>query len=189
MEESTFVKIFEDSARGMFDNTITVKKGANLLYELFLDKNLEPSVQDGKSPKRGYSAFQTDICIYEKSKNIEYPRVVIEFKTKITTHDVLTYSAKAGKHKQVYPGLRYGLLASELDSIPDRFFIHNEYIDFFIAARHYKDNERLKTMVKELIETEVATSKKLEATSLGGQKFNYYRTDIVFKNFQSEAKP
>ena len=32
----------------------------------------------------------------------------MEFKQGLSTHDVLTYSAKATRHKQVYPYLRYG---------------------------------------------------------------------------------
>ena len=34
---------------------------------------------------------------------MEIPRVVMEFKPRITTHDVIIYSAKARKHKQIYP--------------------------------------------------------------------------------------
>src|SRR5207245_7440649 len=94
-------------------------------------------VNDTERPARGSSAFQTDICIFEIRDGIKFPRIAIEFKTKITTHDILTYSAKAGKHKKVYPCLRYGLLASESASIPGRFFVHNENLDFFIAAQKY----------------------------------------------------
>lgn len=186
MKESPFVKIFEEAAKTTFADRLVVKQGSALLYELLLDQNLQPSVNDTTKPKRGYSAFQTDICIYELRGNIEYPRVVIEFKTKITSHDIITYSAKAGKHKQIYPGLRYGLLASELDIIPDRFFVHNENIDFFIAANKYKENESLRHMIEELITTEVETSRTLEAINFGGKHFDYYRTEIVFRNFRKE---
>lgn len=186
MEESTFVKIFVEEAGKVFGEKITVKKGENLLYELFLDRNLEVAVKEIKAPKRGYSAFQTDICVFEKNGTVDYPRVAIEFKTKITTHDIITYSSKAGKHKQIYPGLRYGLLASELNTIPDRFFIHNENIDFFIAAKNYKEGEHLRVMIKELIETEINTSRILERINAGGERVNYYRTDIIFRNFTRE---
>ena len=33
---------------------------------------------------------------------VKIPRVVMEFKQGLSTHDVLTYSAKATRHKQVY---------------------------------------------------------------------------------------
>ena len=189
MKESTFVRVFEEAAKKAFGKRLLVKRSSALLYELLLDQNLDVSVKDTKNPKRGYSAFQTDICIYELKNGIEYPRVVIEFKTKITSHDIITYSSKAGKHKLIYPGLRYGILASELDFIPDRFFVHNENIDFFIAARKYKTNNKLENLIRELVQTEIDVSRTLEAINFGGKKFDYFRTDIVFRNFQAENQP
>jgi hypothetical protein len=183
MKESPFVKIFEDASKEIFKDTLIIKRGANLLYELPLNNKLELYFPDLKNPKRGSSAFQTDICVFEKTNSIEYPRVVIEFKTKITTHDIITYSYKAGQHKRIYPGLRYGLLASEIDKIPNRFFIHNENIDFLIAAKNYKE-KKLKIMIKELIEKEVETSKTLEKISSSEENCNYYRTEIIFKTFE-----
>lgn len=185
MEESSFVKIFEKASNEIFKDTLIVKKGANLLYDLALNSGLELSVSDLKNPKRGRSAFQTDICVFEKINNIEYPRVVIEFKTQVSTHDIIIYSHKAGQHKRIYPGLRYGLLASEIDRIPDRFFIHNECLDFFIAAKNFKE-ENLYEMIKELILKEVQTSKTLEKIYFTNQKFNYYRTEIIFKDIEKQ---
>lgn len=184
MKESPFVKIFEEAASGIFNGKLVVKKGANLFYELTLNRELKLSVVDTQNPKRGSSAFQTDICVFEKINETEFPRIVIEFKTNITSHDIITYSSKAGKHKKIYPGLRYGLLASEIDIIPDRFFIHNENLDFFIAAGQYKKPELLNKMVKDLIENEVTTARTLEKIYFGETKFNYYRTDIVFDNYK-----
>jgi hypothetical protein len=188
MKESAFVKLFEEVAIQVLGERLIVKKGACLLYELLLDQKLEVSCKNLKDPKRGYSAFQTDISIYERKGEIDFPRIVIECKTKITTHDIITYSAKAGKHKSIYPGLRYGLIASEIDSIPDRFFIHNENIDFFIAAKKYKDNQHLKKLVKDLIEEEIETARVIEKLNFGGTKFDYYRTSVDFMNFSERQK-
>jgi hypothetical protein len=70
------------------------------------------------------------------------PLVVIEIKYGgLTTHDVLTYSAKALKHKDIYPYLRYGLVLGGLKSIPNRFFVHNQGFDFALALEI--DNEKL----------------------------------------------
>jgi len=60
--------------------------------------------------------------------------VVLEFKTKVTTHDVLTYSTKAEKHKTIYPYLRYGLVLSGDKYVPKRFFTHNEGLDFCMCT-------------------------------------------------------
>jgi len=143
MKESDFVKVFAESAQAIYGDKLVVKTHQSLLYELLLDTSLEFWPKNAKNPKRGYSAFETDLCIYEKMNGIEFPRIAIEFKTEVTTHDVITYSAKAGKHKTIYPGLRYGLIASEINSVPDRFFIHNENIDFFIAAKNYKETKTI----------------------------------------------
>ena len=61
--------------------------------------------------------------------------MVLEFKNKVTPHDVLIYSAKARRHKQVYPYLRYGFVASEELYVPRRFFMHNDALDFFAALK------------------------------------------------------
>ncbi|MBC7081821.1 MAG: hypothetical protein H5T44_06250 [Thermoplasmatales archaeon] len=53
-----------------------------------------------QKPKRGRLAFQNDILI----KKGDLPLVVIEAKyNSLTTHDILVYSTKALKHKEVYP--------------------------------------------------------------------------------------
>jgi hypothetical protein len=188
MKESSFVNVFAESAHAIYGNKLVVKRRQSLLYELLLDTALELYPKTPKDPKRGYSAFQTDLCIYEKRGEIEFPRIVIEFKTKITTHDVITYSAKAGKHKAIYPGLRYGLLASEIDSIPDRFFIHNENIDFFIAAKQYKSNVQLKKLIRALVDNEIKTARNIEKINFGGAKYDYYRTLVEFRNFSKHQK-
>ena len=182
MNESPFVKFFESIARDALGDKVVVRGKANLFYELFLDRKLELAVHDTKSPKRGSSAFQTDICIFEVLDGVEFPRVAIEFKESITTHDILTYSSKAGRHKQIYPCLRYGLLSGAAESIPSRFFIHNEHLDFFIAAQRYKTESALRPFVKTLIEKELDISRTLEQIHFGNQKFDYYRRDIIFKN-------
>ena len=110
-EESEFVRVAEAAAKEDLPPRLSIERGAVLLYQITLDNKLETTV-DPKRPKRGDSAFQTDLCVFEKTKDVKLPRVVLEFKGKITTHDVLTYSAKARKHKQVYPYLRYGVVVS-----------------------------------------------------------------------------
>ena len=107
--ESPFVAIAQGVAESILVSPFRVVRGAPLLYEIRVNNNLEVVSQEQvRKPKRGTSAFQTDLCIFEdKTPEVSIPRVVIEFKTGITTHDVLTYSAKAVRHKKIYPYLRY----------------------------------------------------------------------------------
>jgi hypothetical protein len=123
--------------------------GENLLYKLMIDSQgkLQPEPETLASPKRGQLAFQTDILI----KNDKVPLVVVELKVGgFSTHDVLTYSTKALKHKEVYPYLRYGLVIGERTKIDKRFFTHNTGFDFAIAIGNIKDNvEELVKIIKE----------------------------------------
>jgi len=160
-----------------------IKRKANLFYQLTLNRELKLDVKNTTLPVRGASAFQTDICIFEVLNGIEFPRVVIEFKTGLNSHDILTYSTKAGKHKKIYPCLRYGMLVSELDFIPNRFFIHNENLDFFIAAKNYKSEADIRSLAKDLIVKELEISRTLEQIHFDNHKFNYYRTEIIFGKF------
>ncbi|MGV8019144.1 MAG: hypothetical protein AB2L26_13325 [Ignavibacteria bacterium] len=181
MEESNNVIIFKNAAEEILARNYIIKTKTNLYYELFFKNNLETSVANGLYPKRGYSAFQTDLCIFEKVKNIELPRIVIECKPGLTTHDILTYSTKAGKHKTVYPSLRYGLYVSNLDKIPGKFFIHNEHIDFFIAGKAFKGIE-ISKLAKQIIKKEISISKTLDTINFKGSEFNYFHTDIILRN-------
>src|SRR5689334_122662 len=105
-EESKFVEVALAAAQRILEPPLSVKRGAALLYEVTVDNMLALTV-DPKRPVRGDAAFQTDLCVFEaKAGEVVIPRVVLEFKVRISTHDILTYSAKARKHKQVYPYLR-----------------------------------------------------------------------------------
>lgn len=178
-EESPFVAIAQGVAEEILRAPLRITRGAALLYEITVDNNLEVMKQEVvRKPKRGSSAFQTDLCIFEdKNSEISIPRVVIEFKTRITTHDVLTYSAKATKHKKIYPYLRYGVLASSEKAVPGRVFTHNEGLDFFASVEGLNEID-LKQFFRSLISVEVAASKRLEGIAFGKIKTRLFRTEI-----------
>lgn len=178
-EESPFVAIAQAVAQEILRPPLRVARGAPLLYEITVDNNLEVMRQEQvRNPKRGASAFQTDLCIFEdKAPEISIPRVVIEFKTRITTHDVLTYSAKATKHKQIYPYLRYGVLASGESRVPGRVFTHNEGLDFFASVAGLEHTE-LKAFLVSLLMHEVASSKCLEDIAFGKVDTRLFRTEV-----------
>ena len=152
-------------------------KETNLLYQIIIDGNgdVKPKPDELKNPLRGSYAFQTDMLI--KKKNI--PIVAIEIKfLGITTHDILTYSTKAMKHKEIYPYLRYGLIAGNIEKIPNRFFIHNQGFDFAIALFYnengtLKDNE-LESTIK-LLKCQIKDAESLLSllnTESGAKLFN-----------------
>jgi hypothetical protein len=176
-EESHFVAEALAAAKQILLPPFSIQRGAPLLYEVAVDNNLSLTVNP-KHPVRGDSAFQTDLCVFEaRSEDVVIPRVVLEFKTSISTHDVLTYSAKARKHKQVYPYLRYGLVASNEAVVPGRFFIHNESLDFFAALKNCEPTN-LQDFFSQLLKAEVRTSKQLESIAFGNFRPRIFRMEL-----------
>jgi hypothetical protein len=175
-EESKFVDLAYGAAKQILQFPLSIERGAVLLYQITVDNELKTTV-DPKKPRRGDSAFQTDLCVFEhKSADIKLPRVVLEFKGGITTHDVLTYSAKARKHKQVYPYLRYGVVASNETVVPRRFFVHNEALDFFAAMKN-TENAGPADFFSRLIKREVGTSERMESIAFGKSP-QFFRSEI-----------
>ena len=131
MSEVEFRDRVSEVLRDQLPDEYEVETGKSILYKMIVNARgrLQPS--NYAKPKRGQFAFQTDILI----SNDKVPLVVIETKSGgFSTHDVLTYSTKAAKHKEVYPYLRYGFIVGGRDRIDRKFFIHNSGIDFAIAT-------------------------------------------------------
>jgi hypothetical protein len=178
--EDLFIEEAESAAKEILAQPLCVRRGAALLYQVTVNNLLELTVAP-KCPIRGQSAFQTDLCVFERVSNgAEIPRVVLEFKARLTTHDVLTYSAKARKHKQVYPYLRYGLIIANESSVPGRFFTHNEALDFCAAAASFKQ-ARVHELFASLLRNEVAASRKLERIMFGKEAVVVFRQEVQFE--------
>ena len=109
--------------------------------------------------------------------NVRIPRVVLEFKPGLSTHDILTYTTKARKHKQVYPYLRYGLVASKERRVTGKFFTHNEALDFYLAAGALSRGSLL-TLLRALLKKEIAASRRLEAMAFGLSRAILFRSDV-----------
>jgi hypothetical protein len=108
----------------------SVEVGKNLLYKIEIEATGKPTHAATDVPMRGQHAFQTDILITKGS----IPLVAIEVKSgSFSSHDVITYSAKAERHKRVYPYLRYGFLVTRSEGLGRRFVMHNEGFDFAAA--------------------------------------------------------
>lgn len=176
--EDPFVATAMAAAEEVLAPPLKILRGKALFYQVTVDNRLKIKI-DPKRPMRGQSAFQTDLCVFEMlDTETEIPRVVLEFKPGLSTHDVLIYSAKARKHKQIYPYLRYGLVIGNEAKVPGKFFTHNEGLDFCVAAASYKAN-RLHEIFARLLKAEVQASRNLEAVAFGVKAVHVYRTDVV----------
>ena len=176
--ESPFVATALDVANAVLPPPLVVKRGAPLLYQVTVDNRLNVT-SDPKNPRRAKSAYQTDLCVFERlADGVELPRVVLEFKTSFTTHDVIIYSTNARRHKQIYPYLRYGMVASSLRNVGGRLFNHNESLDFCAAVAGLGDDE-LRSFFADLIVAEVEASRRLESIFFGSAKTRLFRSAVL----------
>ncbi len=129
-----------------------IKTRAKLLYRLIVDGNGNLRPEDYRNPRRSeLSAFETDILVSDEGASV--PLVVIETKYGgLNTDNLLAYSAKAVKHKEVYPYLRYGLFVGDRDGIEEKFFVHNIAFDFALAVENIdSDSPEMIKLVKKQI--------------------------------------
>jgi hypothetical protein len=161
--EDRLVDDVHDALGVALPDRFVVRRAANLYYEILVDEALRITA-DPRKPVRGQSAFQTDLCIFERGADgVELPRVVLEFKGDLTTHDVLTYSAKAARHRTVYPYLRYGIVLARPSSVPRRFFTHNDALDFCVAV-----GDGVPEQVVALVHDELEASQRMQALVFRG---------------------
>lgn len=180
MSEEQFGRQIARIAEGVLSRRFVVRLGAPLLYEVTVNERLEIEI-DPARPSRGHSAFQTDLCVFERRPGgLEIPRVVLEFKTKLSTHDVLTYSAKALRHKRIYPYLRYGLVTAKETVVPKRFFLHNEALDFCIALGATSRAGRTQVVAR-LLRKEVRTARQLKDIAFGAARTAVYRSAVQLR--------
>ena len=116
---------------------LEAESGEPLYYRPSLSKKTGQPILDAE-PIRGVNAFETDILVRKKRKRPMFraPLVVIEAKGSFggsTTHDAITYSAKARNHKVFYPYLRYGLVTKDDSISADRTLYHGTGFDFIVA--------------------------------------------------------
>jgi hypothetical protein len=187
MAEDALVTVAHAAVMSQLKPPLSVRRGAALLYAVTVDNRLVVRV-DPRRPVRGQAAFETDLCVFEEHDGVEIPRVVIEFKPRITTHDVLTYSAKARKHKQIYPYLRYGMIMGAERALPGRFFVHNEALDFALATLALEPAAFL-TELQQLVVREIAASRALETIAFSQEKFVAFCSEVRLQALQGTHQP
>jgi len=143
----------------------------------------------------GDNAFRTDIALFyssqedkekknrEKEYNGEVYLVIIEVKGSgsITTHDILDYSSKAKRHKNIYPWLRYGMVWSspEKRSVPKKFYMNNESLDF---AFNFEEsvNNNFQDFYENILRKQIIISLKLHEILNGKTGTPYFSSNVDF---------
>lgn len=109
--------------------------------------------------------FETDLIVYEEVEALIKPRVVVEAKIQsVTTHDAITYSYKAEKHKNITPYLRYGIMLGDRGTypLPGRLFRHGTNFDFMFSFTGTEPTKDEWATFMELILNEVDYSRTME---------------------------
>ncbi len=115
--------------------------------------------------KESIMPFETDLVIYEEKDERIVPRVIIEAKLgKVTTHDAITYSYKAEKHKAITPYLRYGIMIGDRKHypLPGRLFRHGTNFDFMFSFTGTEPDRKEWKAFTEMLEKEVEYSRLME---------------------------
>ena len=109
---------------------------AKILQKIPYSQEIEHYTAEWEPVPMEPTKFETDLVIYEEKASQIKPRVIIEAKLgKVSTHDAITYSYKAEKHKYITPYLRYGIMIGDRKhySLPGRLFRHGTNFDFMFS--------------------------------------------------------
>ena len=103
------------------------------------------------------------------------PKVAIEVIGGITADDIILQSDKALKHKDLYPYLRCGIVLSDEESIPNKFFNYGRGIDFALAITAV-DEEFVSEVKRQLL-----IADKFESNLFGDAPLKFYSTEPIFR--------
>jgi hypothetical protein len=109
--------------------------------------------------------FRVDILLREPRPKLT-PRVAIELKSGgVSTHDLLTYSAKASLHRSLHGYLRYGLFVAGDGSkgISAKWLWHGQAFDFMLSCRGDKPKTPELNKLAAIVKFEIDMSRRVEA--------------------------
>jgi len=154
-------KKFVNRLKKYIPNNIKIETQKNLQYVNYFHKiDSNGYGIEGKSECKKM-CYAIDILLTEDN----IPRVAIEVKIKsYTTHDIITYSEKAGTHKNLFPHLQYGFLCLEStnEKLSSRYHLHNKIFDFGHIVPVGQDTDHfIQKYVKEL-ESMIKESREIE---------------------------
>lgn len=178
MSEKEFTDSMKTELNKNLPSGYFITSGESLIYKLFVDGQGQVQPQTVQEAKRGHFAFQTDLMIKKRRSLVKdeesNPFVVIEVKFgRFTTHDILTYSAKATRHKEIYPHLRYGLVVGGVKKIDRRFFTHNSGFDFAVAVEKSENLSEVTEIIKQQLQAAECMLKVFE-----GKEVKRYVTKV-----------
>lgn len=188
MTEKQFTGLIKAELEKNRPSGYEVTSSESVIYKLFVDSEGQVQPKTVQEAKRGKLAFQTDLMIKKVLKIMTgegIPLVVIEVKFgRFTTHDILTYSAKATRHKEIYPYLRYGLVVGGVKKIDRRFFTHNTGFDFAVAVEKLENLSEVAKIIKEQLQDAECMLKMFQRNEIKRYEVKQYvtRTELTFNS-------
>lgn len=157
--------------------TVEVSDGRKLAYTCEIHEYAEDN-----SSKPISADYETDLLIYDRLETGNWvPRVVVECKISVHTHDPLIYSTKASTHKHVHPYLRYGFLVGGIHAIPGRLIKHGAYFDFMASWVSLEPTpEELSDFIA-LLKEEVAASRTIQEILITTRSTSRMRYNILHR--------
>ena len=164
---------------------------ADTLQKMPYSQEIVGYSEDWKPNYMEPTRFETDLVIYEKAEGKIIPRVIVEAKLgSVSTHDAITYSYKAEKHKNITPYLRYGIMIGDRKhySLPGRLFRHGTNFDFMISFSAIDPKKNEWATFTEMLLKEVEYSRTMEAMlhdsrSKGRKHFYMLQKQLVLKEY------
>ncbi len=152
--ENTWTKTICEMLKKEIDNT---KYEITCLEEVPYQVSLTGSINSYEQTKP--MSYQTDLLIKEKNGDSFIPRIIIESKYKeITTHDAIVYSQKAESHKELFIGLRYGIMICNIKKVPLRLLRHGRNFDFMMTFSNDIPTEQEWNLFVDIIKRNLAIS-------------------------------
>lgn len=162
MTESEWVEEMAERLRtalGKHDRSLSVRTKLRLAYGYEI-------IEYGGEPLAQSIKFETDLAVLETGAGDSWrPRVVVEAKLgRVSTHDAITYSQKAGHHRAVHPYLRYGVMLGRRRQfpLPGRLYRHGAHFDFMMSFVDSVPSKQELATFCQLIRDEVSASRLLE---------------------------
>lgn len=184
MTEGEWVELMAKRIRATLPRrgeSLEICTGLRLAYEYEISSYGERPV-----PRR--QDFQTDLAIVELDRDRNWrPRVVVEAKiTSVTTHDAITYGAKAAAHRGVHPYLRYGVMLGNQgrSPLPGRLYRHGVQFDFMISFRAFSPRVEEIASFTKLLRAEVQASRTLERILYESRRQDRQRFTILHRRLE-----
>ena len=132
--------------------------------------------------------YEVDLLIKEKRDNYAVPRLIIESKyKKISTHDAITYSNKAKCHKDIFCGLRYGIMVGNSNDkyLPSRVLNHGNDFDFMFIFQDDNPSDKEWNLFVDIVKRNLESADKFEdiikeRRKRGKKKYICIESDLKF---------